>query len=223
MNAFVITLLGNDYSEQAAERCIASGERYGIHVKQFAAITPDQVNGYLAAKGINWTWRNDNKVYDGVRHVEYKTAHMKARIACAISHLLLWELCSQNEMEMLILEHDSVFTRPLPEIEHNGICQINSPLGATKGARLLQRESVRIGPGTHPKISIGESKEIPDGLAGNSAYLLKPDAASDLLYTVAEVGLWPNDALMCIQMFPYLQYHYPFVTKVQSGLSTTSL
>lgn len=80
----------------------------------------------------------------------------------------------------------------------------------------------RRGEGVWPKTKIFED-ERPDGLAGNSAYLLQPTAAVDLIQKVDEVGAWPNDALMCRQFFPWLEERYPFITKVSTNQSTTSL
>ena len=40
--------------------------------------------------------------------------------------------------------------------------------------------------------------------------------------SVQEIGLWPNDALMCKQIFPFkLKQMYPFVTELQGVKSTT--
>ena len=40
MQAYVITIMDNERSVQAAERCIKSGERHGLKIEKFAAITP---------------------------------------------------------------------------------------------------------------------------------------------------------------------------------------
>lgn len=66
-----------------------------------------------------------------------------------------------------------------------------------------------------------EERHIPDGLAGNSAYVIKPWAAQELVDKYYELGVWPNDATMCKQIFPYLEEYYPFVTKVVQTKSTT--
>ena len=44
-----------------------------------------------------------------------------------------------------------------------------------------------------------------------------------LLEKLKEVGCWPNDALMCKQLFPNeLKVIYPYYTRVQGIQSTTT-
>jgi GR25 family glycosyltransferase involved in LPS biosynthesis len=62
---------------------------------------------------------------------------------------------------------------------------------------------------------------IPQGLAGNSAYIIKPDGAKDILSAAREHGLWPNDALMCKQLVPKLGVTKTYFTRVQGLPSTT--
>jgi hypothetical protein len=64
-------------------------------------------------------------------------------------------------------------------------------------------------------------RQIPDGLAGNSAYMIKPWSAQELIIKFYELGIWPNDATICKQIFPYLEEYYPFITKVNQTQSTT--
>jgi hypothetical protein len=45
---------------------------------------------------------------------------------------------------------------------------------------------------------------------------------NDLLEKTSEIGIWPNDALLCRQFFPWLQHYYPYFTKVQGSASTTT-
>ena len=64
---------------------------------------------------------------------------------------------------------------------------------------------------------------MPQGLAGNSAYIIKPAFAKKLIDKLKEKGGWPNDSLMCKQFFPdQLKVVYPYFTKVQGIQSTTT-
>jgi hypothetical protein len=63
---------------------------------------------------------------------------------------------------------------------------------------------------------------LPMGLAGNSAYIIRPHMAKRLLDEVVRVGMWPNDAVMCRQMFRDLKVVYPYITTVVRGGSTTT-
>ena len=77
--------------------------------------------------------------------------------------------------------------------------------------------------GVHEKtwVTSPNERNIPDGLAGNSAYAIKPWAAQQLITKYHELGVWPNDATMCKQLFPYLEEYYPFITKVEQEKSTS--
>lgn len=70
-------------------------------------------------------------------------------------------------------------------------------------------------------ITTPAERHIPDGLAGNSAYVVKPWAAQELINKFHELGVWPNDATMCKQLFPYLEEYYPFVVRVAQTKSTS--
>ena len=121
---------------------------------------------------------------------------------------------------MLILEHDAVFQDWLPGWDYKGICQINDPNGATHRGQWWSEQMIKRGPGVFGKTLVMEGKR-PDGLAGNSAYMIKPWAAADLIAAMRRYGVWPNDATMCIQLFPHLQEMYPFITRVEQTQSTT--
>ena len=130
---------------------------------------------------------------------------------------------------------------------------INDPRGATRKARvydvncqkrqqILDEQWKQNNKGKHQLSQMGRADEysppeyqlftapnvdgdnsVPQGLAGNSAYIIKPQGAADLMGLVAEHGFWPNDAIMCKQLMPrQLMQLYPYVTVVQGLQSTTS-
>ena len=119
-----------------------------------------------------------------------------------------------------------------------GICGINDPRGATRKGNLFHlklQNSIGVdykaeqafahpnkGIVTVPYVDEPGEDPLPSGLPGNSAYVIKPWAAKKLLEKTSEVGIWPNDALMCRQFFPWLQHYYPYFTKVQGSASTTT-
>ena len=234
MKAFVITLKDNEYSEQVAERCIQSANKFGLKVEKFYGVDRSVAKSVMKSHDLKWTWANNNTELmhcpkTGLRQHPYmgggKPAPLDAKIGCSMSHFLLWKKCVELDEPILILEHDSVFLRALPEFDFKGICQINDPAGATrKGGWWSNQMKARGGTGVFPKTGIlGKGEElIPDGLAGNSAYCIKPCAAQELIDKSYELGVWPNDAIMCIQLFLYLEEYYPFITKPVQGRSTTT-
>jgi len=174
----------------------------------------------MAYHKLRWTWTQA-----GVHHCQktglrqHPYGDLLPKIGCSLSHYLLWQRCVELDQPILILEHDAVFLRPLPDIDFNGICQINDPKGATHQGEWWSQQMKKRGPGVWPKTRLKTNR--PDGLAGNSAYLIKPWAAGQLIDAFHEFGVWPNDATMCCQLFPYLQELFPFVTKVEQTQSTS--
>ena len=115
-----------------------------------------------------------------------------------------------------------------------GICGINDPRGATRKSDIYHLKLLNMcgqtkniingvmGINTVPYVDEPGDIPLPSGLPGNSAYIIKPWAAKKLLEKTSEIGIWPNDALMCRQFFPWLQHYYPYITKVQGSTSTTT-
>ena len=224
MKAYVITLTGNDYSEACAARCIQSAADHGLEVSAFEAVPADMALDTMHAHGLKWTWAKNNTAPDvcpitGLKQHPY--GRLSPKIGCSMSHYLLWNRCAIDDEPLLILEHDAVFLRPLPEVDFNGICMINDPAGATPRWQWWSEQMQQRGPGIFLKTRVFDG-DRPDGLAGNSAYLIKPWAAHQLIDLFHRIGVWPNDATMCVQLLPYLQELYPFVTCVKQEQSTSS-
>lgn len=222
MKAFVITLLGHPYSEACAARCQQSAN---IEVQQFPAVGRDYAEQIMQRHCLRWTWAKLNNAHGvciqtGLNQHPY--GDRLAKIGCSMSHYLLWQRCVALNQTILILEHDAVFLRDMPEFEFEGICQINDPAGATHRGQAWSDYMRLRGDGVFPKTRVMEDPLRPDGLAGNSAYVIKPWAAQELIDAFHKYGVWPNDATMCIQLFPYLQELYPWVTRVEQSESTTS-
>ena len=231
MKAFVITLNNDKYSNMCADRCEQSAAKYGLKIKRFWGTKKEDAEAEMKRYGLTWTWAGEKNnrhtvcPITGLKQHPYRCSDLRAVKGCSMSHYRLWTKCVEIDEPILILEHDAVFLRPFPEFDFKGICQINDPARCTpKGDYWSRRMTKRGGVGVFPKTRIrkGEEKDIPDGLAGNSAYVIKPFAAGELVTKFHELGMWPNDATMCIQLFPYLQEYYPFITKVIQTRSTTT-
>jgi len=230
MKAYVITILGHEYSESVARRCIESADQFGISVETFSAVTKDTVAETMAKENLQWSWANMNTAknrcpYTSLEQFPYRTKSLEAKMACSMSHYMLWKHCVELDEPILILEHDAVFVAPLPAIQFEGAIQINDPAGGGYRGQdhskiMRDRGTVGVHPLT-PKRPLDSM--IPDGFSGNSAYIVKPWAAYKFKQAYKNHGVWPNDATICLQQFPWLQELYPFVTVVKQTHSTSTV
>jgi hypothetical protein len=229
MLSFVITIENNKISEDAADICIESSKINSFEVVKSLAVIPRQVDSLMMKYNLKWNYPWQGEVFDfatGLKKSAYTTANPKSRMACALSHYILWKRCYDFNSPYLILEHDAIFTEQLDPnyiINSNfNIVGINNPLGATRKSKLFKEivDSNKDKPIIiTPTI---DDVSIPQGLAGNSAYIIKPVGAKLLLDAAHQYGLWPNDALMCKQIIPKLGVTSKYYTRVQGTKSTTS-
>lgn len=230
MKATVIVLKGNKISENGYSSLVMSSiaVNNSFSIERFDAITPDTVDEFMTANKLRWNYPWSGSVADfetGLIKTAYSTVNPKARMACACSHYSLWTQCAQQNTNMLILEHDALFTTNIDFDANNvklDIIGINNPLGSTRKASSYHQKIIDIVHDFQLTPWIDDIK-VPQGLAGNSAYIIKPSGANKLLELVHKYGLWPNDAIMCRQLIPRLGVTRKFYTKVQGLESTTSL
>lgn len=232
MNANVITITGNKVSEDAAQKLVASSEKVenDFTVSTFEAVVPDTVDRVMKENALTWNYPWSGEEYDmrsGLKKSAYKTADPKKRMACFLSHYLLWKQCSESEESVFVFEHDALFTsKATLDILNKSkytIIGLNNPIGATRRANLFHQSVQKSGKGVVlcPKVDLDH---IPQGIAGNSAYYIKPEGAKKMLSLVKEYGAWPNDAIMCRQLLGgKLGVLNPYCTKIQGLSSTTTL
>tara|TARA_S200000501_G_C20865950_1_gene761942 strand:+ start:94 stop:804 length:711 start_codon:yes stop_codon:yes gene_type:complete len=236
MRAYAIVLNGNDASAKAFATCRESSFQVNNPFEVFSwnATPAENAETELKKSRLQWTypWQGvTNDLRSGLVLSAYQTANPAARIGCFMSHYYLWNHCAGEDEPFLIMEHDAEFTHTLSktaliEILKSpfGVIGINDPRGATRKSEvyhgIVQKNMQAV---QHvPKI---DEFNIPQGIAGNSAYIIKPDAAWSLVTKAKDLGAWPNDALMCYQNFPsnFLGQTRMYYTKVQGIRSTTTL
>ncbi len=197
-------------------------------IEPFDAITPDEVKGYMKRFGLTWRYPNRNRRTDiatGLRLSPYPTKDPAKRIACALSHYMLWRECSDSGEPMVILEHDAIFLREIDfDISTTSfqIIGLNDPRGATRLSQKFHEEVQKKRPDKFTPAPWIDDPMVPQGIAGNSAYIITPEGADRMIALVNEHGLWPNDAIMCKQLVSRLAVTTQYYTKVQGLQSTTS-
>jgi len=230
MKTYCITVKNNPVSEHGFGECWKSGRilENDFTVERFNASTEETVNQEVIDWDLVWNYPWEGKVScmgTGLIKSAYPTAIKERRMAAAVSHFRIWTECFEKKEPILVLEHDALFVKKLNyqyllESKYD-IIGINNPLGATRRAQvfydIVQKNKKEIQP-----VPTIDEFNIPQGLAGNSAYIIKPSGAEQLIELVFKYGLWPNDAIMCKQLVDRLGVSKTFYTKVQGLKSTTT-
>ena len=231
----VITMTDNEVSLGAFAKLQDSSYRVGNDFRPeiFEATTAENAEDHLSKLLLEWNYPWEGVVTDlktGLKKSAYPTQNRLNRIACAISHYRLWAVCVKTDKPLLIMEHDAIFIQKLRydnllEDKHYNIIGINNPIGNTRKShefhKILQQSVDREQTGIVPVPTI-DSFDIPQGLAGNSAYIIKPRGARMCIKAASEHGLWPNDALMCKQLIPHMGVTKAYYTNTQRVVSTTT-
>ena len=226
MRAFAIVINDNEISERGWGNLI---ESTSLHINKFNAITSNNVDSMLSSLDIKWNYPWDKPELDfssGLLKTPYQTKDRKARIAAFLSHYILWKMTVETKQPILILEHDAIFTTEIDflAIDHKfDIMGINDPRGCTRRSGIYYNKIIENNDQFQQVPWVDDDRKIPQGLAGNSAYMIKPAGARKLLQLVKEYGAWPNDAIMCRQLLPNIGVTRKFYTKVQGLRSTTTL
>lgn len=230
MKAFAIVITDNKTSEKGYKNLMQSSSRVDnrFFIEKFEAVTPKRVDDLMQELNIEWTWPHTGSEFDqkaGIKKVGYGGKDPRRRKACGMSHYLLWKQCAETEEPILVFEHDAIFTTKLlldPLLNSRySIIGLNNPHNATrlphKYDAIVQKSTEEILP--VPEI---DKQFIAQGIAGNSAYMIKPAGAQKLLELVKEHGMWNNDAIMCRQLMPgMIGVTKTYYTTVQKLPSTT--
>jgi GR25 family glycosyltransferase involved in LPS biosynthesis len=253
MKAYIISMINDHDSTVAARRVLRSifTTESKIDPLIFPAVTPadlDKVKrklfGKSAIPNISYTYpkteaENRYDIKSGLHLSAYANVDLNKRIACFLSHYTLWLECYKSQETIMILEHDAYFAKQfdwasVSRVFTGDVLGLNSPKNTTRKAELYDervKKQIDAKYAYSPKRPDVSAVEVPwlddhtkpHGLAGNSAYVIKPEGALKLIQLTAEHGMWPNDAIMCKQLMPgKLQQVYPYITKVQGLKSTTS-
>ena len=197
----VITMTDNEVSMKAFTKLQDSSYRVGNDFRPeiFEATIAKNAEDHLSKLLLEWNYPWEGVVTDlktGLKKSAYPTRNRLNRIACAISHYRLWAVCVKTDKPMLIMEHDAIFIQRLRydnllEDNHYNIIGINNPIGNTRKShefhKILQQSVDRENTGIVPVPTI-DNFDIPQGLAGNSAYIIKPKGARMCIKAASEHG-----------------------------------
>jgi len=233
----VITMSGHKQSMEAFQRLqdSAYAHKNDFRPELFEATIAENVEDHMTKLLLKWDYPWEGTVTDlktGLKKSAYPTKNRLNRIACAVSHYRLWAMCAKIDKPILILEHDAIFTKKLArynnilEDTQYDIIGINNPIGNTRRSNqfhdILQKTEPFSSSKDIVKIPKIDSFDVPQGLAGNSAYIIKPRGAVSCIKAAQSYGLWPNDALMCDQLIRRMGVTKVYYTDTQQVASTTT-
>ena len=236
MDAYIINMPDNVQSRVGTNGLIMSMAKHAPRVNPILekAVTPTDLrfDQYKDLWNYPWGFKELDRETDLLK-TPYKTSNPSAHVCCSISHYLLWKKAAQLMQPIMVLEHDALFTCKFNLYGHDvqdwDVVGINDPRGNTRksgvyhqGVQDLADKQMRINQVVVvPWVSYGR-RDIPQGLAGNSAYIITPSGGRRLVKLVEQYGLWPNDALMCKQLMDDLGQTHTYYTTTQHLESTTT-
>lgn len=195
MNNYVIAVKDIERSVEAAQRCIRSGEKNGIAIEMFDAVTPRNTN-------IAETLKEEGIPSEGFKEVYSRFDNC---VAAFLSHYTLWKMCAKSNREITIFEHDAVVVDNIPEyIAYDKVISLGKPsYGKYNTPAKL---------GINPLTS---KKYFP----GAHAYRLQPVGAKLLIEQARKIAR-PTDVFLHLNTFPFLEEYYPWPVEAKDSFST---
>lgn len=183
--AYIIRVAGNENSETRATRCAESCDLVGMPWEYWDAY--NGITDELVAP----------EHHSGVMEMVKITDHYLTRgeVACALSHISLWQKCVLDDQPLVVLEHDSVMVQPY--VNHavfNSICFLGSNEQVNQGWGVFP---------TPPHASEGPNYHF---LCRAHAYAIDPAVAKNMLSHVLKYGICaPLDIMIRADIFPIHQ------------------
>ena len=195
MKAVVITILDNEKSQEAADRCIKSAANFGIDVDKLEAITPKD-NPVSIANQLEIPLGGFKEAYSRFENC----------LSAFLSHRSAWKLCYESNKPLIIFEHDALVVDQIPvNVPFESLMSLGKPsYGNFETGRLLG-------------VNLLFSKPY---LPGAHAYMLKPHAAEKLLRSSMTGRARPTDIFLNNTYFPWIQEYYPWPVEARDTFTT---
>jgi len=193
MKAKVITIMENERSVEAAQRCIHSGQRFGLEIKTHRAITPED-NPIKIAEDLNIPYTSFINQY----------SKFERCLAAFLSHRSLWQEVYDTKTPMLIFEHDAVIVDQLPNVYKGLVVNLGKPSYGKWQTPNFLGEGV-----------LTSKKYFP----GAHAYYVTPVGAFALLEQ-SLVDAEPTDIFLNIDKFSFLTEVYPWKVEAKDSFTT---
>jgi len=182
--AYIITVKGNDSSENHSRRCQESCEKVGQPYTVWDAFDGTK-NGDIQVPS--------HSKHDSITKILKISDHYLTRgeVACALSHISLWRHCAEIDRPIVILEHDSVMVNKFSVMNsYNSIVYLGGNEWAEQGWKIYP---------IPPHASEGPNYLF---ICRAHAYAIDPTMAKNLLAHVIKHGICaPLDIMMRADLF----------------------
>ena len=196
MKPFVITIKNHEDSEKLSRRCIETGKNVGgVNVNVFEALTPKD-NPFEIFKSMNIS----------IGPKMYENAHrrcIESQCACFLSHYRLWEKSLELNENILVLEHDSIFTGVIPNINFKYLVNLAKPFYGMRRYKM-------------PNHGLQSFRNLK--LHGTHGYAISPAGATRLIGHVKKHGV--TAAADNFLTFSWMEEYYPWPIEANSYFST---
>ena len=183
--AYIIRIEHHVESEEKAKRCADSCDLAGMAWEYW--------NAY---NGIKNPIQPPNQ-HNGIPAMVKVTDHYLTRgeVACALSHISLWQKCVLDDKPIVILEHDAIMVKPYTQHSvFNSICYLGSYEQVNQGWKVLP---------TPPHASEGSNYHF---ICRAHSYAIDPAVAKNMLAHVLKYGInAPLDIMLRADIFPIHQ------------------
>lgn len=183
--AYIIRVDGNEKSEELAKRCADSCAEVGQMYQYWQAY-----DGY---ENPIKPPKHESEIMNLIKVTDHYLT--RGEVACALSHISLWNHCAQIDRPIVILEHDAVMAKPYSQhAVFNSICYLGS------------NEQVEQGWGVYPTPPHASEGPNYHFICRAHAYAIDPAVAKNLLAHVIKYGICaPLDILIRSDVFPIHQ------------------
>tara|TARA_Y100000593_G_C4288360_1_gene326849 strand:- start:787 stop:1428 length:642 start_codon:yes stop_codon:yes gene_type:complete len=193
MKYFVITILENEKSVEAAERCIESGKKFGYNIEKHRAFSPNNCDVYKVAKKLELPLFGFKEIYSRLENC----------IAGFLSHHSTWLKCVEMNEPIVVFEHDAIIVGEIPEQSPYDILSLGKPS--------YGKYNTPMSLGSGPLVS----KPYFPGAHG---YRITPKGANTLMNEAKQTA-GPTDVYIHTSKFT-LGEHYPWPVEARDYFTT---
>jgi hypothetical protein len=183
-NTYIITVKGNESSENYSKRCQLSCENVGQPYVVWDAFDGTKGNEIIVP---------EHSKNDSFTRMLKVTDHYLRRgeVACALSHISLWRHCAEIDRPIVILEHDAIMVKRIDSLNsYNSIVYLGGNEWAEQGWKIYP---------IPPHASEGPNYLF---ICRAHAYAIDPVVAKNMLAHVLKYGICsPLDIMLRADLF----------------------